>query len=180
MKVLTLLTALMFITSFVSAETITLTSGKVIEGEVVERTDELIKVDTGVGVIITYYLDEVANVSDSSMEISSDEKKNNTFPATNFDSSSAGELKVYKNSDWGYELTHPSSYIAVDRNNINEMRDLTPEEYRVVIDAYQKSGMAEGSVFLFSENMMLSLSGEEYVENKNFKEYLDQLLKHPE
>jgi len=44
------------------AETITLTSGKFIEGEIIERTDELIKVDTGVGVITTYYLDEIDEV----------------------------------------------------------------------------------------------------------------------
>jgi len=61
-------TALMFITFFASAETITLTSGKVIEGQIVERTDEFIKVDTGVDVVTTYYLDEIQsdNLTNSS------------------------------------------------------------------------------------------------------------------
>jgi len=48
------------------AETITLTSGKVIEGEIVERTDELIKVNTGTGVPISYYLDEIKNLDSKS------------------------------------------------------------------------------------------------------------------
>jgi len=59
-KLLTTLSILL-IATVSYAETITLTSGKVIEGEIVERTDEFIKVDTGIGVITTYYLDEIKN-----------------------------------------------------------------------------------------------------------------------
>lgn len=44
------------------ADTIYLTSGQVIEGTVVERTDDEIKVDTGIGVLVTYYLDEVKEI----------------------------------------------------------------------------------------------------------------------
>jgi len=71
MKKLTLFTVLIFITSFASAETITLISGKVVEGQVVEKTDEFIKVDSGVGVTTTYYLDEIQGYSPSHREINS-------------------------------------------------------------------------------------------------------------
>jgi len=62
MEKLTLLTALIFIATFSFAETITLTSGRVIEGQVIERTEELIKMDTGIGVVTTYYLDEIESI----------------------------------------------------------------------------------------------------------------------
>ncbi len=44
-------------TSF--AETVVLKSGKVIEGKIVEKNDDSIKIDSGSGVAITYYLDEI-------------------------------------------------------------------------------------------------------------------------
>ena len=92
-------------------------------------------------------------------------------------SSWAAELNVYKNPDWGYELTYPSNYLAVDRTNIKEKKDIVPEPYKVVVDAYlQDNWNVEGSVFLFSDHMMLSFSGEQYAKNKDLKKYLDYLL----
>lgn len=44
------------------AETIRLKSGRVIEGTVVARTADAVKVDTGIGIPITYYLDEIENI----------------------------------------------------------------------------------------------------------------------
>src|SRR3990167_5493623 len=41
------------------AETIRLKSGLVIKGTIVERTADSIKVDTGLGIPVTYYLDEI-------------------------------------------------------------------------------------------------------------------------
>lgn len=47
------------ISSTAQAETIRLKSGEVIEGTIVERRADAIKVDTGIGIAVTYYLDEI-------------------------------------------------------------------------------------------------------------------------
>ena len=39
-----------------------LKSGQTIKGEVVKQTDEYIEIDTGLGVVVTYYLDEIKSV----------------------------------------------------------------------------------------------------------------------
>ncbi len=49
-------------TGTVRAETIRLRSGQTIEGTVVERAKDSVKVDTGVGISITYYLDEIESI----------------------------------------------------------------------------------------------------------------------
>ncbi len=54
--------------SLSSAEIIELKSGQRVEAPIVTRTDEYIKVDTGVGVVITYYLDEINKITASEMK----------------------------------------------------------------------------------------------------------------
>ncbi|MBI3617645.1 MAG: hypothetical protein HY210_05455 [Candidatus Omnitrophica bacterium] len=44
------------------AEIIRLKSGQTIEGAIVERTEDSIKVDTGPGIPVTYYLDEIEDI----------------------------------------------------------------------------------------------------------------------
>jgi len=73
-KLLTTLSILL-IATVSYAETITLTSGKVIEGEIIERTDELIKVDLGIGVNTTYYMDEVENIEVQSTDKTEKQKQ---------------------------------------------------------------------------------------------------------
>ena len=52
--------AVIFVTAGVAqAETIRLKSGQTIEGTVVERAEDSIKVDIGLGIPVTYYLDEI-------------------------------------------------------------------------------------------------------------------------
>jgi len=69
-KLLTTLSILL-ITTASYAETITLTSGKVIEGQIVERTDEFIKVKLGTtSLIATYWLDEVDAIDQEAVVLS--------------------------------------------------------------------------------------------------------------
>lgn len=51
----------------VFADVVHLFSGKIIEGEVVLQNDELIKVDTGIGISVTYYLDEIDTINGESV-----------------------------------------------------------------------------------------------------------------
>jgi hypothetical protein len=46
-----------------SAESIKLKSGQVVEGKIIEQNDAYIKVDRGIGVIITYYRDQIDGIS---------------------------------------------------------------------------------------------------------------------
>ncbi|MBN1869381.1 MAG: hypothetical protein JW847_02240 [Candidatus Omnitrophica bacterium] len=50
---------LLLIANNVFAAVIDLNSGDIVGGVIVERTDEWIKIDTGIGIPITYYLDEI-------------------------------------------------------------------------------------------------------------------------
>lgn len=60
-KVQLLLIIFLFFPVFVSAETIVFKSGHKIEGKIIERTDEYIKIDF-YGVPVTHYLDEVETI----------------------------------------------------------------------------------------------------------------------
>lgn len=59
---------LLIMATIARAETIRLKSGQTIEGTVVERTKDSVKVDTGVGVSITYYLDEIEEIAAASAQ----------------------------------------------------------------------------------------------------------------
>ncbi|MFH1655084.1 MAG: hypothetical protein ABH954_00530 [Candidatus Omnitrophota bacterium] len=61
-RIFVLVLSLLFINSLVFAETITLKSGKKYEGDIVEKTDKYIKIDIGVGMPVTYFLDEIESI----------------------------------------------------------------------------------------------------------------------
>ncbi len=52
------------------AETVALKSGQVLEGKIVEKTNESIKLDPGVGMVMTYYLDEVDTIDGQKVQAS--------------------------------------------------------------------------------------------------------------
>jgi len=54
-------------TSFSFAEDIYLDSGNKVSGTIVEKTDDYIKVDTGIGIPVTYYTDEILVIQDESL-----------------------------------------------------------------------------------------------------------------
>ncbi len=66
MKRYTLFAIFILITSLASAETIKLKTGSLIEGKLVEKTDEYIKLDVS-GVTVTFYNDEIENVVDANI-----------------------------------------------------------------------------------------------------------------
>jgi len=59
-----LLLAVFFLTpSLVSASEVILKSGQKLEGKIVEQTDKYIKIDTGIGLSVTYYRDEIDKIN---------------------------------------------------------------------------------------------------------------------
>jgi len=73
---------------YVFASEIVLKSGQKIEGKILEQTDKYVKIDTGVGVPITYYMDEVNSIA-SSFEEAGDKE-----PAAAVDDHSLFDFKL--------------------------------------------------------------------------------------
>lgn len=64
-RILTIFISLMSIPSICLADTVYLKSGRTVTGNIIERSDKQIKVDTN-GITLTYYMDEVDRVESSS------------------------------------------------------------------------------------------------------------------
>lgn len=60
-----LVTVIFLITAHTAAaESIRLKSGRTVEGKILTQTDDSITIDVGIGVPVTYYLDEIENISE--------------------------------------------------------------------------------------------------------------------
>jgi len=66
---------LILISSLAVAETIYFKSGETQEGEIVERSDEYIKVDIGIGVPIMYFLDDIKSIDTENLALDADNLK---------------------------------------------------------------------------------------------------------
>ncbi|MCF7871102.1 MAG: hypothetical protein K9L95_03845 [Candidatus Omnitrophica bacterium] len=100
------------------AETIQLKSGKIIEGKIVEETDKYIKVDSGVGVAITCYIDEIEKINGS--EIKTTDINAKDFSQTTINTSmkkSQFTEKINKNK---YKEISPSSLSPIFRWNFSK------------------------------------------------------------
>lgn len=93
--------AILLLTSFSFAEIIKTKSGKIIEGKIVERTNEYIKADIGIGMPITYFLDEIESIKETSASETPQEIKE--VQAT------GGE--AYVNEKKGFSLEHPIGWL---------------------------------------------------------------------
>jgi len=62
MKILILMLFLIFVTNSSFAETIKFKSGKVVEGQVIKLIRDEVRVDTGMGIVITYFRDEIESI----------------------------------------------------------------------------------------------------------------------
>lgn len=64
MKTICMLMILSFVSATnVLADSVVLMNGNTIQGTIVEQTREYVKIDAGVGVAVTYYYDEIANIT---------------------------------------------------------------------------------------------------------------------
>jgi len=151
MKILTLIIALIFITTFSSADIITLKSGGIIEGKIIEQTDDVIKVDTGIGVSISYFLDEIENIKENtSSETDSAEKKESGQNVTT-SNIEMGDFKdnLAKNNIFGFEIYLPN-YL---RESFWESGKVDPEKTKIFDDPTQMN-----SVFMNRESFNLSFN----------------------
>ncbi len=96
----------------VSAEIVLLKSGKVVEGEIIERDGERIKVDF-LGMSLTYYLDEIESIDGEKITLSLI-KEEISSPAQNKEVPQGGEH--YTNQEYGVKLRHPKDWEIFDKN----------------------------------------------------------------
>ncbi|MBF0522959.1 MAG: hypothetical protein HQL24_07900 [Candidatus Omnitrophica bacterium] len=66
---------LFLITTLSFAEKIQLKSGEIVEGTIVERSADYIRMDTGLGVNVTYYFDEISTIDGNSPEKKKEENQ---------------------------------------------------------------------------------------------------------
>lgn len=98
------------------AETIMLKSGKVIDGKIVQRNEDEIKVDIGVGVNITYFLDDIESIDGKEIPSVVETKEiplineNNQPPraTANIKELSSGEIPT---EDGLYKVSMPSNML---------------------------------------------------------------------
>lgn len=69
MKRIFLIGLVVLISSISFADTILLKSGIVVDGKIVEKEDDYIRVDAGIGVDTTYYIDEIENINDRPVSV---------------------------------------------------------------------------------------------------------------
>jgi len=111
------------------ASELVLKSGEKLEGKIVEQKDRYVKFDTGVGVVMTYYTDEINTIDGQSLQIREpikiiettvQEKKplssDNDYVITNEEKSEYSAafsflLNMLKNGD----LNNPSSFAALNQ-----------------------------------------------------------------
>jgi len=114
-KFLTILTVAAGLSSFVvstAAETITLKSSKVIEGKIIERTDDSIKIDAGTGVEITYYLDEIETISG----------KDVVYPASSEESKKIPDKQKANIKPESYSIQYSKTKSELIENDIKSFR----------------------------------------------------------
>ncbi len=68
-----ILALLLWLSPNIFASVVVLNSGQIIENDITYRDEELIKIDSGYGIDITYYLDEVKSIDGKSPSIPSEE-----------------------------------------------------------------------------------------------------------
>jgi len=138
---------LMFTSNMLSAETIELKSGEVIEGQIIEQNEEYIKVDSGFGVSITYYLDEINSIKDMT-KLESAESRDETLQVNQEDFSPA--------------LTKIQGFWVIDVNETiaaakKKLGDKAPKNI-------------EGQVAMLKKTIYFSIKGNKFIEMSSAKE----------
>ncbi|MBM3248472.1 MAG: hypothetical protein FJZ10_03495 [Candidatus Omnitrophica bacterium] len=111
---------LILMSSFAFAETIILKSGQKHEGKIVERTDEYIKIDIGVGMPVTYFLDEIEKID-----------KDLTITTRN--------ENIYINEEYGISLVFPQNWHVYEGGNLRKTIEIEAKLIGSSYSDYEKS-----------------------------------------
>lgn len=170
-KKIALLTAILLITSFSSAETVKLKSGYIHEGKIIEKTDKYIKLDMGIGVPITYYLDEIEAIDGKAISSTSQMPSVTFQPKIGVGSVKPNKTEnTYINEEYGISITGPKGWYmeriektiferefkpVVDTTkkalNINDPKSVDIAQKRAMEMTYDDMGIPESQRKIFSE-----------------------------
>lgn len=96
---------------FCFAETIYLKSGKIVEGKLIEKTDDYIKIDFQ-GVSLTYFLDEIEAIDGLKLDYSNNKKQN-----------------YYVNEEYGISVTGPKGWYKISGEELIKIKKEANEAF---------------------------------------------------
>jgi hypothetical protein len=105
--VIALLISFILLPGQVQADTIYLKTGQVVQGKIIDQSRELIKVDSGTGVVVTYYLDGVEKITTSNPAVQKAIAEKNNFDQLQRDLKSVYD-NYQKNSEIS-QITQPNT-----------------------------------------------------------------------
>ncbi|MEI8349973.1 MAG: hypothetical protein WCI77_07450 [Candidatus Omnitrophota bacterium] len=107
--------AILFISPFVFADAIKLKNGKLVEGTIVEKNGQSVKVDLS-GILLTYYLDEIESVNGE--KVKKAEIKNESGKVI---SKSEVQKSIPGTDQWNRFLKFTEQFYYLDKQNFNNI-----------------------------------------------------------
>ncbi|HNV23645.1 MAG TPA: hypothetical protein PKH98_02030 [Candidatus Omnitrophota bacterium] len=149
-------------------EKIYLMGGDVIEGKIVEQEEDHIRVDTGIGFYLTYYLDEIERIEgQEEIVVKEQMKKENTADASSQEKKDLLNKDPFKNNK-DAKLPSPSDNLKIDKDLSSKTALQTPysvgkkqEDYLFAIAQDPDAGKVERK---WEENRYLDYQVERQVE----------------
>ena len=180
---------------FSFADTIELKSGKIIEGKIVEETTDSIKFDAGIGVVITYYKDELKDYKKSDI----DQKEVSLPPVFTKDELTPEQRKDFEENyittgvaeidlaskDAGVKMRPPNAEELTDaadklfkngrvqealakaQEAIDQDKEYLPA-YRAMADMLQESGSPDQSISLYNKILEKNPNSDEIYTNRGY------------
>jgi tetratricopeptide (TPR) repeat protein len=159
-RILSVLLAVLFSATSAWAETITLKSGKVVEGKIVDRDSRSIQLDVGLDFPITYYLDEIKTISEAP-------SKPAAAPSVSGSTLAASDEQAHKADD-----IEQQGLGLIDDGHMDQGVKLLREAIK--IDPQANRYLNLGSI-LFGNGVALQKQGQSDEAAQTFKEAEDQL-----
>jgi hypothetical protein len=117
------------------AETLVLKSGKTVEGKIIEKTNEYVKIEVQ-GVLLTYFFDEIGSIN-SNTSISPLNKGEETVEKTPL---LITRTNIYEDKEFGVRLVFPEGWFVISNK---EKRKELQEKFEKLPNENVKEGFSE-------------------------------------
>ncbi|MDP2923692.1 MAG: tetratricopeptide repeat protein [Candidatus Omnitrophota bacterium] len=130
---------------FCYPETVKLKSGKIVEGKILEKTDQYVSIDVS-GVVLKYYLDEIDTVGQLPPALDSNPTQSSQDKI--FSEDKEGNKQTFEDKEWGYSFQYPSNWEIIPKEELAEglALGLRPKEKSSVEIVIQKGNLSEEDV----------------------------------
>jgi hypothetical protein len=135
---------LAFFTPYGWSETIVLKSGKTVDGKIIEKTGDYVRINF-YGVDLKYYLDEIASIDEKPMKTEPPPQLTITLQQEEPQNPPDTTKESFENNEWGYSLRYPSSWKIMSANEIKRimLMGLTPKNNSLVTLQLQAGTLSE-------------------------------------